>query len=114
MFDKTKPMDLGDIFSVTFNLFKETFTRNIVIASAFLIPAGIVMAYGFDSFFSGMMETARTAAENRNEYSEPDFTNLFANMGIYFFSLLVFLLGYLGAMIGITKVSCCANYFEYC
>ncbi len=114
MFDKTKPMDLGDIFSNTFKLLKETFSRNIVIASAFLIPAGIVMAYGFDSFFSGMMDTARIAAENRNEYSGPDFTIFFANMGVYFFSILVFLLGYPGAMIGITKVSCCANYFEYC
>lgn len=107
MFSKTKPMDLGDIFSNTFKLLKETFTRNIIIASAFLIPAGILMAYGFDSFFSAMMESARTAAEarNNNANSGPDFTFMFANMGIYFLSLLVFLLGYLAAMIGITKIS---------
>jgi hypothetical protein len=105
MFDKTKPMDLGDIFSNTFKLLKETFTRNIVIAAAFLIPVKILMAYWFDSFFSGIMESARTAARNRYEYSEPDFTFMFANISIYFFSLFVFLIGNLGAMIGITKIN---------
>ena len=106
MFDKTKQMELGDLFSNTFKLFKETFSRNIVIASAFLVPAGILMAYGFDSFFSALMETARTASENRFEYSEPDYTFIFSNIGIYVLSLLAFLLGYLGAMIGITRISC--------
>jgi hypothetical protein len=106
MFDKTKQMELGDLFSNTFKLFKETFSRNIVIASAFLVPAGILMTYGFDSFFSALMETVRTASENRFEYSEPDYTFIFSNIGIYVLSLLAFLLGYLGAMIGITRISC--------
>lgn len=105
MFDKTKPMDLGDIFSNIFKLLKETFSRNIIIAAAFLIPAGIVMAYGFDAFFSAMMEMVRTASENRYEYTKPDFTFIFANIGIYFLTMIVFLLGYLGANIGITYVS---------
>jgi len=42
MIDKSKPMNLGDIFDTTFKLIKETFTRNILIAVIFLIPAGIV------------------------------------------------------------------------
>ncbi len=105
MFDKTKPMELGDLFSNTFKLFKVSFSRNIVIASIFLIPAGIIMAYGFDSFFSAMMESVKTSVEHRYANQQPDLALIFSNVGIYFLSILVFMIGYLGAMIGITKIS---------
>jgi len=107
MLDKTKPMDLGDIFSNTFNLIKETFTRNIIIATAFFVPAGILMAYGFDSFFSGMMEAAKNAAERANGNANPEFIlSMFSNLGLYFFAILVFIVGYFGATIGITTITC--------
>lgn len=106
MFDKTRPMDLGDIFSNTFKLFTKTFSRNIVIATAFLIPVGIIMAYGLDSFFSGMMKFTRNVAENNYLETDPKMMfDLFSNIGMYSFSLVVFSIGYLCAMIGITKVS---------
>ncbi|RPI74336.1 MAG: hypothetical protein EHM47_03925 [Ignavibacteriales bacterium] len=107
MFDKSKPMDLGDIFSNTFKLLGQTFSRNIVIACAFIIPAGLLMASATDSFFSEMMLFARSAEENRNKDFNPELIlDLFANMGFYSFAVLIFLLGHLGALIGITKISC--------
>ena len=108
MFDKTKQMELGDLFSNTFNLFKETFSRNIVIALVFFIPSGILMAYGFDSFFSTMMESVRKAAEHKYdyEYTNPDFDfiSVISSISIYFLSILIFFLGYMAVMIGITRI----------
>lgn len=109
MFDKTKPMLLGDIFNLAFNLIKVTFTRNIIIAIIFFIPAGLFMGYGFDSFFSGVLEMVESAGESEPDTPGPElFFTLFSSMGTYFLSTMVFYLGYLGALIGITKISYCA------
>lgn len=106
MFDKSRPLELGDIFSVTFNLFKTTFTRNIIIAAAFLLPAGLLMAYGFNIFFSSMMDIAKSVAESAYINEKPELPlNFFANIGVYALALMAFMLGYLGAMIGVTKIS---------
>lgn len=107
MFDKTKPMDLGDLFSNTFNLFKETFSRNLIISSAFLIPAGLLMASAFDSFFSAMMDFVRNAEANRDQQFSPEiFLKLFSNIGLYSLAIIIFLLGHLAALIGVTGISC--------
>jgi hypothetical protein len=64
------------------------------------------MAYGFDSFFSGMMEFTKNAADRANgDFDTELLFDLFANIGLYGFAILVFSLGYLCAMIGITKIS---------
>jgi len=106
MFDKTKPMLLGDIFSVTFNLIKETIGRNTIIAAIFFIPAGLLMAYGFESFFSGVIQFVESTNEGGSDGADPmTILTLFTSMGTYFFSIFVFYIGYLGALIGITKIS---------
>jgi hypothetical protein len=105
LFDKTKPMDLGDLFSNIFKLLKETISRNIIIAAIFLIPAGLIMAYGMDALFSTIMETARFPSEYSDEFYQPDFAVVFEKLGIVFFSALVFSIGYLCALIGITRIS---------
>lgn len=108
MFDKSRPFELGDIFSITFNLFKKTFSRNIVIAVAFLAPAGLLMAFGFEAFFSTLMESAKQSIPNSFEYgdTQPDLPpNFFANLGLYALAIFAFMFGYLGVMIGTTKIS---------
>lgn len=108
MFDKSRPFELGDIFSITFNLFKKTFSRNIIIAVAFLAPAGLLMAYGFDAFFSSLMETAKESIQSSYEYGNTQTqlpANFFANLGLYALAIFAFMFGYLGVMIGTTKIS---------
>jgi hypothetical protein len=96
MLDKTKPMTLGDIFSNAFDLIKETFTRNIVIAAVFMIPTGILTAYGFETYFKIAMSTV-----NANESQ-----NLFLASFSALFPSTIFSLALLASWIGITKIGC--------
>ena len=107
MLDKSKPMTLGDIFSNTFDLIKETFIRNLVIASVFLIPTGIFMAYGLDAYFNMLSTITQFAKLNTaGSASHEQLSNLFISIVFFFFSIFVFSLGYLCALIGVTKISC--------
>jgi hypothetical protein len=106
LYDKTKPMTLGDIFSSSFELIGKTFTRNIVIAALFLIPAGILFAYGIESLYSSFSGLVNHSTQNDMDIDR--LTLLFKGMGLYFAALLVFGLGYQAAVIGITKIGCSA------
>jgi hypothetical protein len=109
MIDKSKPMDLGDIFNITFKLIKETFTRNILIAVMFLVPAGIVFAIGLDSFLNSVLDAAQSSVDaGANNANGDEFSFRFSWVGIYIASSLAFFLGYLAMLIGITYVSCTA------
>ena len=107
MIDKSKPLNLGEIFNVTIKLIGKTFTRNIIIAAVFLIPAGIVFSYGMNSFFNSLIEitqpSIRSVAQFNNLGHGIDFFTVF---GIYIATAIVFILGYLAMLIGITHVSC--------
>jgi hypothetical protein len=107
MLDKSKPMTLGDIFNNAFVLIKDTFVRNIIIAVLFLIPAGILMAYGMKSYFNVVFNMAEIVklkgAENINQVQ---IGNIFLSLIFFFFSLVIFSLAYLGAWIGIIKGGC--------
>ena len=105
MFDKTKPMTLGDIFSSTFDLIKVTFTRNLIVGAVILIPVGIIMAFGIQYFFSTFFDLIK----NKEEFSYGDFNaeyilNIMASMTTYFLSILLFALGTNAAKIGITRI----------
>jgi hypothetical protein len=58
MFKKDSPLTLRNVFSYTILLFKKTFQKNIVIASIFLIPSGIIIVYGVNSLFTDMLNKA--------------------------------------------------------
>ena len=106
MFDKSKPMTLGDIFNTTFNLIKATFTRNVVIVAAFLIPVGIFAAYGFQMFFSTISDITKSAKDYESGSVNPSqIARLVVGFGSYFFAVTFFYLGNLAATIGVTKVS---------
>ena len=106
MYDINKPMTLGDIFSTSFELIKNTFTRNIVIAAVFLIPAGILFAYGIESFFSTFSGFINHSSQNDLDIDR--LSLIFKGIGIYFMALLVFWFCYQAAIIGITKIGCSA------
>ena len=107
MFDKKNPMNLGDIFSVAFNLIKTTFFRNLVIASVFLVPAGILLGFGFQSYFSNISEFINGAKDSGiHSASVNEFISIFKAMVQYFFTLGLFMLAYLAVIIGITKIGC--------
>jgi|SRR5690554_850131 len=106
MIDKTKPMDLGDIFSNTFKLIGQTFSRNLIIAAAFIIPTGIIMAYTMDYFFSDLMEFVRISTEfTEEEIKAQIISKLISNFILVSIAFIIFLLGHLAALIGVTKIS---------
>ena len=109
MIDKSKPLDLGGIFNVTFRLLKETFSRNIIIAAVFIIPAGIVFSFGMNSFFNSLIETFNPPYRSVAQFENfKHGLSIFSLMGIYIATSIVFMLGYLAMLIGITYVSCTA------
>jgi hypothetical protein len=99
------PMTLGDIFDRVTRLIGATFFRNLVIASIFLLPVTILLAFGMNSFFSGLAGI-----------SQPDFTNateqfnivlrVIAGASAFFFVLIIYGLGVTSATLGITAISC--------
>lgn len=106
MFDKTKPMLLGDLFSVTFNLIKETFTRNVIIAMVFLIPSGLLMVYGFHTFFEVITHSMKALRYNTSGHAASgQVMSMVGGMFVYYASLTIYFLAQLGAIIGITKIS---------
>ncbi len=106
MFDVHRSMTLGDIFSTSFELIKKTFTRNIVIAIVFLIPAGILLTYGIESFYTTISAIAKHSINSADDFDIDQLTLVFKGMGLYFLALSVFWLGYQAATIGILKIGC--------
>ena len=106
MFDVQKSMTLGDIFSTSFELIKKTFTRNIIISIVFLIPAGILFAYGIESFFSTISALTKHSINSADDFDIDQLTLVFKGMGLYFLAISAFWLGYQAAVIGIIKIGC--------
>jgi len=106
MLDRTKPMYLGDIFNTSIQLIKETFLRNLVIASAFFVPAGFIMAYGFDYFFSQIIDSVEASAGGAISTSySPEYEGIFAGFFIYAIVIAVLLFCTLVVTIGVTYVA---------
>ncbi|MFO7444941.1 MAG: hypothetical protein R6W90_01185 [Ignavibacteriaceae bacterium] len=105
MIDKTRPMTLGDIFSTTFSITGKTFFRNLVIAAVFLVPAGLLLGFGLQSFFSNIADFTQNAAEYDNDIKPSQIVKMLAAGILYFFSLFIFMFCYFAALIGITKTS---------
>jgi hypothetical protein len=107
MLDKSRPMTLGDIFSNSFVLIKNTILRNVIIAGVFLIPAAIIMAYGFEAFFkiiglaSHSVNKGGTANINSKEMAD-----IFLGLFAFIFTAVIFYLALMGAWIGILKTGC--------
>lgn len=98
-------MNLGDIFDRLFKLLGTTFRRNLILTLIIIVPCSLLLAYGLDSFFGNISDFVRT----RSEADLEDFANwgaLFSGMASFGLTLLVFLLGYLAATLGVTIISC--------
>ena len=106
MFDLSTHMDLGDIFNNTFKLIKNTIGRNIIIVIVFLIPTGVFMAYGMESFYNQLFHLTKSLKDTGSgDANFTFFVNFFEGMGYYFFTIFIFSLGHLAASNGITKLS---------
>jgi|GEM_PF-1038728 len=109
IFDKTKPMLLGDIFSASFNLIKETFLRNLILALIIILPLGVIFALGLHTFFNTLANSINAVKDNPNAMLSPSrLIEIFSGMGIFFFTVFLFVLGSLAVNIGITKIGCSA------
>jgi hypothetical protein len=105
MFDKNKPMLLGDIFSNSFNLIGKTIGRNVVIASVFIIPAGIFMVLNLHSFIEVIAATNNSTTQNVAEYTKHDqLMSLLEGLSFFYFSLMIYGMANLAAAIGVTKI----------
>jgi len=63
--------------------------------------------FGLDSFLNSIIEAARSSIEGGTHNADTEkFSYPFSSLGIYIASSLVFFLGYLAMLIGITYVSC--------
>jgi hypothetical protein len=106
MLDRTRPMNLGDIFNTAIQLIKETFLRNLVIAAVFFVPAGVVISFGFDYFFSLLMKYNETSLPNGAEAaSHPEFGNIFLGIFIYTLAITLLIFCTLVVSIGVTFIS---------
>lgn len=105
MLDKSKPMNLGDIFNITINLVKETFLRNLVIAAVFFIPMGIIVSIGFDYLFSTMFKSIESSINNgpANEITDI-FGNIFTVILIYSLIAIALTFCTVAVMIGVTYI----------
>ncbi len=107
IFNKTQPMKLGDIFNLTFNLIRKTFTKNLMVALIFIIPAGLLFSYGMQSYFSNLSHFSNIAKDgNVHDVLSEEALDMMSGMVLYFFSLFIFMLAYMGVLIGITEISC--------
>ena len=106
MFDLSTSMDLGDIFNNTFKLIKNTIGRNIIIAIVFIVPTGVFMAYGMESFYNLLFHITKNLKETGNGHTNfTFFADFIEGIGYYLFTLFIFSLGHLAASNGITKLS---------
>jgi len=99
------PMSLGDIFDRLFKLIGKTALRNLMIAMIILLPASIIFAYGMNEFFSMISQIIRVKELNEvvpDEY----FFSLSKGLTVYFTTIVIFMLAYLTATVGITIVGC--------
>ncbi len=109
IFDKTRPMMLGDIFSTAFNLIKETFLRNLILALIILVPLGLIFAFGFHSFFTAIANYMNAVKDDPDAASNPSqLLGMFFGMGKFFFIAFLLSVGSLAVNIGITEIGCCA------
>lgn len=103
MFDKTKPMLLGDIFSNAFSLTGKTIKNNLLLAIIFLVPTGLLYAYGLQILMNGIIEGAKFSIENGATNPEPNtIISILTGSMTYTFTVLLFLIGNLAAFIAIT------------
>jgi len=99
------PMSLGDIFDRLFRLLGKTAWRNLMIAMIILLPAAIIMAFGFDRFFSLLSQFIK-AKQSHETIPQEHIYSFMNGMLIYFVVMAIFMLAYLAATLGITIVSC--------
>jgi len=106
-FNPDNGMTLGDIFSNSINLIKETFTRNIIILVLFLVPSGILLAFGLKYFFTIMTSSASITQDIEGQQIDPSqLLGKMIGMVIFVLIILIFALAYLGAEIGVLNNGC--------
>jgi len=99
------PMSLGDMFDRLFRLMGKTALRNLMIAIIILLPASVIMVYGMNEFFAMITQIVR--AEELNEIVPHEFIfSMFQGLTVYFGTIIIFMLAYLAATLGVTIVSC--------
>jgi hypothetical protein len=107
MIDKSRPMSLGDIFSNSFVLIKDTILRNVIIAGVFLIPAAIIMAYGFEAFFKIIgLASHSTYNGGTANINSGEIADIFLGLFAFIFTAAIFYLALMGTWIGILKIGC--------
>lgn len=100
-----QPMNLGDIFDRLFKLFGKTLRRNLILTLIVIVPASLILAYGMDAFFGKISDFASLRSESDFDSIEdwgPMLSGL-ASMGV---AGILFMLGYLAAMLGVTIIAC--------
>ena len=106
MFNRFTPMNIGDIFSISFELIKNTFLRNIVISMIFLIPVGIILSYGMQVFFSTIANSKAIMTGNGESVSNfSQFSKMIYAGSLYSLAMLSLFLGSAAVKVGVIKVS---------
>lgn len=105
------PMKLGDVFDRTFKLTARTIGRNAIIALIFIVPVSLLLAIGFEVFFSTLVEIVRqkgpwVSVQYDNELGEAAALRLLGSGFLLSMLSIVFGLAYLAAMMAITRVGC--------
>ncbi len=99
------PMSLGDIFDRIFKLFTQTFVRNLIIAVIVFLPAGIMLTFALDWFFSTIAQIAAQPGMI-NERWAASMMAIFSAIGISSITMILVMISYLAGILGITIVGC--------
>jgi hypothetical protein len=98
MFNRNTPMQLGDIFSITFELLKSTLLKSLIVVLAFMIPAAFILTAGFNSLFTDLY------LKDENVNPVETFTAITILIG-YLSSISFYMLLFLAAWIGVITIA---------
>jgi hypothetical protein len=96
MFNRNQDMTLGDIFSLTFDLLKSTFSRSLLIIATFMVPAALLMA----AVMSFML--VNNGGSSTADSDSLDIIYLVIGLVFLFTLFLVVFMLYTGAWMGVT------------
>lgn len=99
------PMNLSDIFDRLFRLMGKTALRNLMIAIIILLPASVILTYGFEKFFS-MLRAIIQIAETHDTFPREFFWGMIRTFAMFMGFIAIFMLANLSATVGVTIVSC--------
>ncbi len=99
------PLTVGDIFDKIFKLIGKTYSKSLLIGAIILLPAGIILYFGVNEFFS-MFKDFPTDGQEIDPDEIFEYFGFFKSIGLYSLSILLFSLATLVVTMGVIIIGC--------